>query len=94
MARLKDLLFRRLRSRATWASFTTVRSWPTTYELLLDNDATGVIELPVEWIRDDAVYFNMDRFTILRPYTPPLAVLEIFKAEFDAAFAEGDIFQM
>ena len=26
--------------------------------------------LPVEWIRDDAVYFNMHRFTGLRPHTP------------------------
>src|SRR3954470_22561310 len=31
------------------------------YELLLDGQPTGVIELPVEWIRDDAVYFNMNR---------------------------------
>src|SRR3954468_4760098 len=28
------------------------------YELLMDGNATGVVELPVEWIRDDAVYFN------------------------------------
>ena len=32
------------------------------YELLLDGQPTGVVELPVEWIRDDAVYFNMNRF--------------------------------
>jgi peptidoglycan-N-acetylglucosamine deacetylase len=64
------------------------------YELLLDGEATGVVELPVEWIRDDAVYFNMDRFAALRPYTPPSAVLEIFKAEFDAAYAEGGLFQL
>src|ERR1700716_4492697 len=30
------------------------------YELLLDGQPTGVIELPVEWIRDDAVYYSMD----------------------------------
>ena len=41
------------------------------YELLEDGEPTGVVELPVEWIRDDAVYFNMNRFTALRPYTPP-----------------------
>ncbi|HWF84081.1 MAG TPA: polysaccharide deacetylase family protein, partial [Vicinamibacterales bacterium] len=29
------------------------------YELLLDNVETGVTELPVEWIRDDAAYFMM-----------------------------------
>ena len=41
------------------------------YELLLDGEPTGVIELPVEWVRDDAVYFMMHRFQSLRPYTPP-----------------------
>src|SRR4030095_1739409 len=47
------------------------------YELLLDGRPTGVVELPVEWIRDDAVYFNMNRFASLRPYTPPSSVLEV-----------------
>jgi peptidoglycan-N-acetylglucosamine deacetylase len=62
------------------------------YELLEDGEPTGVVELPVEWIRDDAVYFNMDRFSALRPYTPPSAVLEVFKAEFDGAYEEGGLF--
>ena len=43
------------------------------YELLDDGEPTGIVELPVEWIRDDAVYFYMDRFSSLRPYTPPSA---------------------
>ncbi len=64
------------------------------YELLLDNEPTGVVELPVEWIRDDAVYFNMNRYQSLRPYTAPSAVLEIFRREFDAAYAEGGLFQL
>ncbi len=62
------------------------------YELLEDGEPTGLVELPVEWIKDDAVYFNMDRFSGLRPYTPPSAVLEIFKAEFDGARAEEGLF--
>jgi peptidoglycan/xylan/chitin deacetylase (PgdA/CDA1 family) len=62
------------------------------YELLADGNPTGVVELPPEWIRDDAVYFNMHRFSGLRPYTPPSAVEEIFKAEFDGAYAEGGMF--
>jgi peptidoglycan-N-acetylglucosamine deacetylase len=62
------------------------------YELLEDGAPTGMVELPVEWIRDDAVYFNMDRFSALRPHTAPSAVLEIFKAEFDGALAEGGLF--
>ncbi len=64
------------------------------YELELNGEPTGVVELPVEWIRDDAVYFNMVRFANLRPYTPPQAVFDIFKREFDAAYREGGIFQL
>jgi peptidoglycan/xylan/chitin deacetylase (PgdA/CDA1 family) len=62
------------------------------YELLEHGEPTGVVELPVEWIRDDAVYFNMDRFSGLRPYTAPEAVLSIFQREFDAAYEEGGLF--
>jgi len=64
------------------------------YELMMDGQDSGVVELPVEWIRDDAVYFNMNRFASLRPYTPPTDVFEIFKREFDAAYAEGGLFQL
>jgi peptidoglycan/xylan/chitin deacetylase (PgdA/CDA1 family) len=62
------------------------------YELLDNGEPTGIVELPPEWIRDDAVYFNMVRFSALRPYTPPSAVEEIFRAEFDGAYEEGGIF--
>lgn len=62
------------------------------YELDQDGEPTGIVELPVEWIRDDAVYFNMNRFQALRPYTAPTVVLDIFRREFDAAYAEGGLF--
>ncbi len=62
------------------------------YELMSDGNPTGVVELPPEWIRDDAVYFNMQRFSGLRPYTPPSSVLEIFRAEFDGAWEERGLF--
>jgi peptidoglycan/xylan/chitin deacetylase (PgdA/CDA1 family) len=64
------------------------------YELLLDGEPTGLVELPVEWVRDDAVYFMMHRFQSLRPYTPPGDVLEIFRRELDAAHADGGLFQL
>jgi peptidoglycan-N-acetylglucosamine deacetylase len=64
------------------------------YELLLDGRKTGIVEVPVEWIRDDAVYFSMHRFQSLRPYTPPKDVLDIFLREFDAAYAAGGLFQV
>jgi peptidoglycan/xylan/chitin deacetylase (PgdA/CDA1 family) len=62
------------------------------YEIVADGEPTGIVELPPEWIRDDAVYFNMLRFSSLRPYTPPSAVEEIFRAEFDGAWEEGGLF--
>jgi len=62
------------------------------YELLEQGEPTGIVELPPEWIRDDAVYFNFLRFSALRPYTPPSAVEEIFTAEFDGAWEEGGLF--
>jgi peptidoglycan-N-acetylglucosamine deacetylase len=49
------------------------------YELLLEGKPTGIVELPVEWVRDDAVYFMMHRFQALRPYTPPSDVFDIFR---------------
>lgn len=62
------------------------------YELVEDGEPTGVVELPVEWIRDDAPYFSMARFASLRPYTPPHEVLRIWWDEFQGALAEGGLF--
>ncbi|MCA0998169.1 polysaccharide deacetylase family protein [Alloyangia pacifica] len=62
------------------------------FEILDDGEPTGIVELPVEWIRDDAVYFMMNRFGPHRPYTPPTDVLDIFRREFDGAYAEGGLF--
>jgi peptidoglycan-N-acetylglucosamine deacetylase len=62
------------------------------YELMDGGEPTGIVELPPEWIRDDAVYYNFVRFSALRPYTPPSAVEEIFTAEFDGAWEEGGLF--
>jgi hypothetical protein len=64
------------------------------YELLLNGVPTGIVELPVEWVRDDAVYLAMDRFHSIRPFMPPSEVLAIFLREFDAAYEDGGIFQL
>jgi len=64
------------------------------YELLLDGEPTGIIEFPVEWVRDDAVYFMMNRSSSLRPYTPPTDVLDIFRRELDAAWDDSGVFQL
>ena len=62
------------------------------YEILENGEPSGVVELPVEWIRDDAPYWAMDRFTGLRPYTPPSGVLEVFMREFDGAYNDNGLF--
>ena len=62
------------------------------YELLEEGEPTGVVELPVEWIRDDVPYWAPDRSGFLRPYAPPSAVLEVFRREFDGAHADGGLF--
>ena len=62
------------------------------YEVVEDGEPTGIVELPVEWIRDDYVYFGMQRQSTIRPHTPPSSVLEIFMAEFDGAYREGGAF--
>ena len=62
------------------------------YELVEDGEPTGIVELPVEWIRDDYPYWAMDRFGVLRPTTSPSGVLEVFRREFDGAYTEGGLF--
>jgi peptidoglycan/xylan/chitin deacetylase (PgdA/CDA1 family) len=62
------------------------------YELLENGAATGMVELPVEWIRDDYIYFGMHRDGPIRPHMAPSAVLEIFEQEFEGAYDEGGMF--
>ena len=64
------------------------------YELDADGTPTGVIEIPVEWVRDDAPYFMMDRFGGLRPHLSPYDVERIWIDEFEAAYAAGSMFEL
>jgi peptidoglycan/xylan/chitin deacetylase (PgdA/CDA1 family) len=64
------------------------------YEILADGEPTGLVEIPVEWIRDDAPYFSFDRYTAIRPYTSPRSALTIWRDEFDRAYAEAGMFQL
>ena len=59
------------------------------YELLADGEPTGIVEVPVEWIRDDVPYLTMGA-----TFTRPRALLEIWRDEFDAALADGGVFQL
>jgi peptidoglycan/xylan/chitin deacetylase (PgdA/CDA1 family) len=64
------------------------------YELLLDGTPTGIVEIPVEWLRDDAVYLMFNRHPATRPYATPEDVVRIFLRELDAAWEEGGVFQL
>jgi len=64
------------------------------YELLCHGRATGLVEIPVDWVRDDAVYLLFNRNPPTRPTHSPQEVLDVFKAEFDAAFDDGGICQL
>ena len=59
------------------------------YELLLDGQPTGIVELPIERILDDFPYFggNADGSN------PSLSdVYEVFQSEFDVAYEEGGLY--
>jgi peptidoglycan/xylan/chitin deacetylase (PgdA/CDA1 family) len=62
------------------------------YEVVAEGKPTGVVQLPVEWILDDAPYFSMDRFSTVRPTMNEDEVFAIWKAEFDVAHEEGGLF--
>ena len=63
------------------------------YELVTDGRPTGVVEVPVEWSRDDAVYFLFNREPATRPWMAPEAVFDVLRRELDGAIDEGGLFQ-
>ncbi len=58
------------------------------YELLQDGEPTGVVELPVEWILDDAPLLN----PLGSRYMNPRDVMQVWIDEFDKAWEEGTMF--
>ncbi|MFE2678131.1 polysaccharide deacetylase family protein [Streptomyces hygroscopicus] len=64
------------------------------YEIVANGRPTGLVEIPVDWIRDDAPYFTMDRYGSVRPHSRPRDVREIWTDEFDAAYRDGGVFQL
>jgi peptidoglycan/xylan/chitin deacetylase (PgdA/CDA1 family) len=58
------------------------------YELLQRGQPTGVVEIPVEWINDDAPLFD-PRGT---SYMNPRDVAKVWIDEFDRAYADGTMF--
>ncbi|HXV64718.1 MAG TPA: polysaccharide deacetylase [Vicinamibacteria bacterium] len=58
------------------------------YELLAGGEPTGIVELPVEWILDDAPLMNPSGAR----YSSPRDVLQVYIDEFDLAYEEGTMF--
>jgi peptidoglycan/xylan/chitin deacetylase (PgdA/CDA1 family) len=64
------------------------------YELLVEGERSGLIEIPTDWARDDAAYFVMERFSSLRPVSNPRDVVDGWELEFQRAFEERGLFQL
>jgi peptidoglycan/xylan/chitin deacetylase (PgdA/CDA1 family) len=54
------------------------------YEIMANGQDTGLVELPVTWILDDAPYFT-ERGTL--PY--PEEIYKVYRDEFDVAYRDG-----
>jgi peptidoglycan/xylan/chitin deacetylase (PgdA/CDA1 family) len=55
------------------------------YELMQDGQATGIVELPVEWIMDDAPLYDPRG----NAYASPREVAQVWMDEYDKALEEG-----
>ncbi len=57
--------------------------------ILLNKQPTGVVEIPVEWIRDDYPYFGA---TANGSLPSAELALQTFQSEFYVAYEEGGLF--
>ena len=58
------------------------------YEVSIDGQPSGVIELPIERILDDAPYYGASNGSL----PSPELVDQIYRAEFDVAYQEGGLY--
>ena len=58
------------------------------YEIVVEGQPIGLVEIPVEWVRDDAMYYVRQG-----PQTPD-DFFGVMKAEFDKAYEEHGLFQV
>lgn len=58
------------------------------YEINANGEPTGMVELPVEWILDDAPVFSPRG----NRYSPPREAMQVWIDEFDMAYEEGTAF--
>jgi peptidoglycan-N-acetylglucosamine deacetylase len=65
---------------------TTLESLDEPYELELDGRATGIVELPANWLLDDAVFLPANG-----SLPSPSLMFQTFKDDFDVAYREGTL---
>ena len=68
---------------------TSLQAMDEPHEILVDGQPTGLIELPVNWILDDAPLTGP---TSSLP--SPRLILQTFKDDFDVAYREGTLFML
>ena len=63
------------------------------YEILQNTERTGIVEVPVELIADDYVFYSYGTST---PFfrMGDSQVLEVYEGEFNRAYEEGTLFQL
>jgi peptidoglycan/xylan/chitin deacetylase (PgdA/CDA1 family) len=59
------------------------------YELLAEGRPTGIVELPVDWILDDAPYFGR-----AGSLPSPELIFKTYRDEFDVAYREGTMLML
>jgi peptidoglycan/xylan/chitin deacetylase (PgdA/CDA1 family) len=59
------------------------------YELVANGQATGLVELPVDWILDDYPYFISNG-----ALPAPELIFKVYQDEFDVAYREGTMFML
>lgn len=69
----------------------TLAAMDEPYEVLLDGQASGLVELPISRILDDQPALSAPRFGPSTLPSPEL-VFETFRDDFDAAYREGTMF--
>ena len=67
----------------------SLQSMDQPHDVLIDGQSTGIVELPVNWILDDAPFLPA---TASLP--APRLIMKTFKDDFDQAYKEGTLFML
>ena len=67
----------------------SLQSMDQPHDVLIDGQSTGIVELPVNWILDDAPFLPA---TASLP--APRLIMQTFKDDFDQAYKEGTLFML